>query len=103
MNEQPDIDKAVREMVTHVLASRSSALSESGLRATVEVKHWLTEGRVNCGLRMGFWREHKFIDGLEALIVRDGNSVNSLKEFTQWVEEKWTIILERNREAPGAG
>lgn len=38
MTEQMDIDKAIRELADDVLATRSSALSASGLRATMEVE-----------------------------------------------------------------
>ena len=93
-----DIDKAVRELADDVLATRSSALSASGLRATMEVKRWFTAGRENCELRMGFWRENKFIDGLEDHIVREGTQVNSLDEFRRWVEEEVDTILDENPE-----
>jgi hypothetical protein len=92
---QADIDKAVREMADDVLATRSSALSASGLRATMEVKRWFTGGRENCELRMGFWREDKFIDGLEDHIVREGTLVSSLDNFRKWVEEEVDAILEQ--------
>ncbi len=96
MTEQVEIDKAVREMADGVLGARSSALSASGLRATMEVKRWFTDGRENCELRMGFWRENKFIDGLEDHIVRKGILVNSLDEFRKWVEGEVDTILEQN-------
>jgi hypothetical protein len=96
VSEQVEIDKAVRELADDVLATRISALSASGLRATVEVKRWFTDGRENCELRMGFWRENKFIDGLEDHIVRNGILVNSLDEFRKWVEDEVDTILEQN-------
>jgi hypothetical protein len=93
---QVEIDKAVRELAEDVLATRSSALAASGLRATMEVKQWFTDGRENCELRMGFWRENKFIDGLEDHIVRNGILVNSLDEFRKWVEDEVDTILKQN-------
>lgn len=96
MTERPDIDKAVRELAHGVLAARSAALSAPGLRATVEVKRWFTDGRENCELRMSFWRGDKFVDGLEDHIVRDGVAVSSLDEFRQWVEKEVDTILEQN-------
>ncbi len=98
MTERADIDKAVRELAHDVLATRSSALSASGLRATMEVKRWFTDGHENCELNMGFWRGDKFIDGLEDHIVREGILVNSLDEFAKWVEEEMDTILEQNPE-----
>jgi hypothetical protein len=98
VTEHADIDKAVREMAHDVLAVRSSALSASGLRATMEVKRWFTDGRENCELSMGFWRETEFIDGLEDHIVREGMLVNSLNEFRKWVEVEVDTILKQNPE-----
>jgi hypothetical protein len=100
VTEQTDIDKAVRELAQDILATRSSALSASDLRATMEVKRWFTDGRENCELSMGFWRGNKFIDGLEDHIVREGILVNSLDEFRKWVEEEVDTILTQNLERP---
>src|SRR5580693_5933375 len=98
VTEQVEIDKAVRELAHDVLAARSSALSASGLRATMKVKRWFTDDRENCELSMGFWRENKFIDGLEDHIVREGILVNSLDGFRKWVEEEVDTILDQNPE-----
>jgi hypothetical protein len=98
MTEQADIDKTIRELAQDILATRSSALSASGLRATIDVKRWFTESRENCELRMGFWRGTKFIDGLEDHIVREGILVNSLDEFRKWVEGEVDTILGQNPE-----
>jgi hypothetical protein len=98
VTEQADIEKAIRELAHDVLATRSSALSASGLRATMEVKRWFTDSRENCELSMRFWKGNKFIDGLEDHIVREGILVNSLDEFRKWVEEEVDTILEQNPE-----
>jgi hypothetical protein len=100
VTEHADIDEVVREMAHDVLAARSSALSTSGLRATMEVKRWFTDDRENCELSMGFWRENKLIDGLEDHIVREGILVNPFDEFRKWVEEEVDTILKQNPERP---
>ncbi len=98
VTEQADIDEVVRELAQDVLATRSSALSASGFRTTIEVKRWFTDSRENCELRVGFWKGTKFIDGLEDHIVREGILVNSMDEFRKWVEGEVDTILEQNPE-----
>jgi hypothetical protein len=77
VTEQADNDESVREMAQDVLGTRSSALSASALRATMEVRRWFADGREK------FWKENKFIDGLEDHIVREGILLNS----PRWVQE----------------
>jgi hypothetical protein len=97
MSERLNLDQEVREMAVALLEQRRSALTNSGLRATVELKQWSNEGRDSSEIRIAFWRGNNFVDVIEDFIVEDGRPAASTDEFRLWLEQSVDGVVEENR------
>ncbi|HEX5927303.1 MAG TPA: hypothetical protein VFY45_26035 [Baekduia sp.] len=98
MTEHSSLCETVRELAVAVIAERRAALTDAGLRTTIEVERWTAkDGSESSELRVAFWRDNAFIDIVEDFIVQDGTPVASLDGLRQWLERSVNAIMEENR------
>ncbi|MDX6649956.1 MAG: hypothetical protein QOJ97_1907 [Solirubrobacteraceae bacterium] len=101
MSKRLNLEQEVRAMAVAVLEQRLSALTDSGLRATVKLKQWSSEGRDSSEIEIVFWRGNNLIDVIENFIVDKGRPVASTDEFRLWLEQSVEAVMQEN--GPGSG